>query len=136
MVDSDTYVRPGGPAGSAGPPVVPQEFSRVLLVAITVAVLSEVLRAAFPPFGHFGETSGAVTAFAAIIVVSLAGFLAPMARAVAGPRGLLLAGVGGLLAVRLGMQVLSPALWLAFAGTAFGMLALSALYETARGLSG
>ncbi|GLY71820.1 hypothetical protein Airi01_000870 [Actinoallomurus iriomotensis] len=136
MVDSDTRVRPGGPAASAGPPVVPQEFSRILLIAVTVAVLTEVLRAAFPSFGHFAAASGAVTAAAAILIVSLAGFLAPVARAVAGPRGLLVAGVGGLLAVRLATQALPAALWLALAGAAFGMLALTALYETARGLSG
>jgi endonuclease/exonuclease/phosphatase family metal-dependent hydrolase len=136
MVDPDTRVRPGGPAGPAGPPVVPQEFSRVLLIAVTIAVLTEVLRAAFPPFGHFAAASGAATATTTIIVVSLAGFLAPAARAVAGPRGLLVAGVGGLLAVRLATQALPAALWLALAGAAFGMLALTALYETARGLSG
>ena len=136
MVDSDSRARPGGPAVPAGPPVVPQEFSRFFLIAVTIAVLSQVLRAAFPPFGHFAATTNALAASAAIIVVCLAGFLAPAARAVAGPRGLLLAGVGGLLAVRLGTQVLSPALWSAFAGAAFAMLALTALYETARGLSG
>jgi endonuclease/exonuclease/phosphatase family metal-dependent hydrolase len=136
MVDSDTRVRPGGPAASAGPPVVPQEFSRVFLVAVTIAVLAEVLRAAFPPFGHFAATSGGLAASAAILIVCLAGFLAPVARAVAGPRGLLLAGVGGLLVLRLGTQALSPAPWPALAGVAFGMLALTALYETARGLSG
>ncbi|TQL91012.1 hypothetical protein FB559_8333 [Actinoallomurus bryophytorum] len=108
----------------------------MLLIAVTIAVLSEVLRAAFPPFGHFAATSGAVTASAAILVVCLAGFAAPAVRAVAGPRGLLLAGVGGLLVLRLGTQALSPALWTAFAGTAFAMLAITALYETARGLSG
>jgi endonuclease/exonuclease/phosphatase family metal-dependent hydrolase len=111
-------------------------MSRVSLVAVTVAVLAEVLRAAFPAFGHFAEASGAVTASVAILLACLAGFLAPAVRAVAGPRGLLLAGVGGLLVVRLGMQAVSPTLWLAFAGTAFGMLAVTALYETARGLSG
>jgi endonuclease/exonuclease/phosphatase family metal-dependent hydrolase len=136
MVDFDSRARPGGPAVSAGPPVVPQELSRVLLIAVTIAVLSEVLRAAFPPFGHFAATSGAVTASAAILVVCLAGFAAPAVRAVAGPRGLLLAGVGGLLLLRLGTQALSPALWTAFAGAAFAMLAITALYETARGLSG
>ena len=52
----------------------------------------------------------------AILVVCLAGFVAPAVRAVAGPRGLLLTGVGGLLLVRLGTQALSPALWTAFAG--------------------
>ena len=136
MVDFDSRARPGGPATPAGPPVVPQEFSRVFLVAVTIALLSEVLRAAFPSFGHFAATSNALAASATIILVCLAGFLAPVVRAVAGPRGLLLAGVGGLLVVRLGTQALSPALWLAFAGAAFGMLALTALYETARGLSG
>jgi endonuclease/exonuclease/phosphatase family metal-dependent hydrolase len=136
MVDSDTRVRPGGPAASAGPPVVPQEFSRVFLIAVTTAVLAGVLRAAFPPFGHLAATSGGLTVSAAILIVCLAGLLAPAVRAVAGPRGLLLAGVGGLLVVRLAMQALSPAPWSAFAGAAFGMLALTALYETARGLSG
>lgn len=136
MVDTDSRASSGGPAAPAGPPVVPQEFSRVFVVAVTIAVLAEVLRAAFPPFGRFSATSGAVTASAAIIIVCLAGFLAPGVRAVAGPRGLLAAGVGGLLAVRLGMQVLSPTLGLAFAGAAFGMLALTSLYQTARGLSG
>ena len=136
MVDSDTRVRPGGPAASAGPPVVPQEFSRVFLIAVTTAILAGVLRAAFPPFGHLAATSGGLTVSAAILLVCLAGFAAPAVRAVAGPRGLLLAGVGGLLAVRLAMQALSPAPWSAFAGAAFGMLALTALYETARGLSG
>jgi endonuclease/exonuclease/phosphatase family metal-dependent hydrolase len=111
-------------------------MSRVSLGAVTVAVLAEVLRAAFPAFGHFAEASGAVTASVAILLTCLAGFLAPAVRAAAGPRGLLLAGVGGLLVVRLGMQAVSPTLWLAFAGTAFGMLAVTALYETARGLSG
>jgi endonuclease/exonuclease/phosphatase family metal-dependent hydrolase len=136
MVDFDTNARPGGPVASAGPPVVPQEFSRVFVVAVTIAVLAEVIRAAFPVFGHFAATSGAGTASATIVIVCLAGFLAPLVRRAAGGRGLLLAGVGGLLAVRLGMQVFSPALWPALAGAAFGMLALTALYETARGLSG
>jgi endonuclease/exonuclease/phosphatase family metal-dependent hydrolase len=136
MVDFDTRVRPGGPAASAGPPVVPQEFSRVFLVAVTTAVLAGVLRAAFPPFGHLAATSGGLTVSAAILIICLAGFAAPAVRALAGPRGLLLAGVGGLLAVRLAMQALSPAPWSAFAGAAFGMLALTALYEAARGLSG
>ncbi len=120
----------------AGPPVVPQELSRFSLVAVTVAILAEVLRAAFPPFGHFAQTSGALTASAAIFVVCLAGFLAPAVRAIAGPRGLLISGVGGLLLVRLGMQVFSPTLWPALAATVFGMLAVTALYEAARGLSG
>lgn len=136
MVDFDSRVRSGGPAAPAGPPVVPQELTRLLLVAVTIAVLAEVLRAAFPAFGHFAATSNAALACAAILVVSLAGFLAPAVRAVAGPRGLLMAGLGGLLVVRLGMQAFSPALWPAFAGAAFGMLALAALHETARGLSG
>jgi endonuclease/exonuclease/phosphatase family metal-dependent hydrolase len=136
MVDSHSRVRSGGPVAAAGPPVVPQELSRISLIAVTVAVLAEVLRAAFPAFGHFTESGGAVTATLVILLSGLAGVLAPAVRAVAGPRGLLVAGVGGLLLVRLAMQALSPALWLAFAGTVFGMLAVTALYEAARGLSG
>jgi endonuclease/exonuclease/phosphatase family metal-dependent hydrolase len=136
MVDSDTDARPGGPVASAGPPVVPQEFSRVFIIAVTVAVLAEVLRAALPSFGDLPAAPGTVSDSAAIAVACLAGFLAPAIRPVAGPRGLLLAGVGGLLAVRFAMQALSPALWLALAGIAFGMLALTAVYETGRGLSG
>lgn len=136
MVDSDSSVRPGGPAVSAGPPVVPQEFSRVGLVALTVVVLAEVLRAAFPPFERFAETAGGALASAVILIVCLAGFLAPGIRALAGGRGLLIAGVGGLLAVRLLTQAVPAATWVALAGTAFGVLAVAALYETARGLSG
>jgi len=136
MVDSDTNARPGGPAVTVGPPVVPQEFSRVFVVAVTIAVLAEVLRAAFPAFADLPAAPGTVTDSATLVVACLAGFLAPAVRPPAWPRGLLLAGVGGLLAVRLGMQALPPALWLAVAGIAFGMLALTALYETARGLSG
>jgi endonuclease/exonuclease/phosphatase family metal-dependent hydrolase len=136
MVDSDTRVPSGGPAVSAGPPVVPQEFSRILLIAVTIAVLTEVLRAAFPVFGHFAAASGAATAATVILIVSLAGFPAPVVRTVAGRRGLLVAGVGGLLAVRLATQALPAALWPALAGAAFGMLALTALHEAARGLSG
>jgi endonuclease/exonuclease/phosphatase family metal-dependent hydrolase len=111
-------------------------LSRISLIAVTLAVLAEVLRGALPSFGHFTESGGAVTATLLILMSCLAGFLAPGVRAVAGQRGLLAAGVGGLLLVRLAMQVLSPALWLAFAGTVFGMLAVTALYEAARGLSG
>ncbi len=106
-----------------------------MLVAVTVAILTEVLRAAFPPFAHFARTSGGATASTLIFVACLAGFLAPVLRRATGPRGLLFTGVGGLLAVRLLMQV-SPTLWPAFAATVFGMLAVTALYETARGLSG
>ncbi|GAA4624879.1 hypothetical protein GCM10023196_026830 [Actinoallomurus vinaceus] len=136
MVDSHSRVRSGGPVVAAGPPVVPQELSRISLIAVTVTVLAEVLRAAFPAFGHFTESGGAVIATLVILLSGLAGVLAPAVRAVTGPRGLLVAGVGGLLLVRLAMQALSPALWLAFAGTVFGMLAVTALYEAARGLSG
>ncbi|GAA0323082.1 endonuclease/exonuclease/phosphatase [Actinoallomurus spadix] len=136
MVDSDSRVRSGGPVATAGPPVVPQELSRISLIAVTLAVLAEVLRAGFPAFGHYTESGGAVTATLVILVSCLSGFLAPGVRAVAGPRGLPAVAIGGLLAVRLAMQAVSPALWLAFAGAVFGMLAVTALYEAARGLSG
>lgn len=121
---------------SAGPPVVPADLTRIGLIAITVAVFTEVLRAAAPQFGHFATTSGGATATVVIPLVCLAGFLAPAIRALAGPRGLLVAGIGGLLLSRLATQALSPALWLAFVGTALGMLAVTALYETGRGMSG
>src|SRR5919201_1219864 len=98
MVDSESSVRPGGPAVSAGPPVVPQDVSRVGLVALTVVVLAEVLRATFPPFGQFAETAGGAVACALILLACLAGFLAPGVRAFAGRPGLLIVGVGGLLA--------------------------------------
>ncbi len=111
-------------------------MSRFSLVAVAVAILAEVLRAGFPAYGHLAESSGGLTASLVICLASLSGFLAPAVRAVAGSRGLLIAGVGGLLAVRLAMQILSPTLWPAVAGTVFGMLTVTALYETARGLSG
>ncbi len=141
MVDFDSRARPGGPAAPAGPPVVPQEFSRVALVAVTVAVLPEVLRAAFPPFGHFAATSDAVARLRGD--PSRLPRRLPRARAarrLPGRAGCCWPGSAACSPVRLGMQALSgdaqAALWLAFAGAAFGMLALTALYETARGLSG
>ncbi len=135
MVDSDSRIPSGGPATEAGPPVVPQELSRLALVAVTVAIFAQVLRAAFPAFGRLAETSGTAAVVAAVLLPSLAGLLAPAVRAVAGPRGLVAAGVGGLLLFRLVAQA-SPTLVPAVAGTAFGALAATALYEAARGLSG
>lgn len=135
MVDSDSRVRSGGPATAAGPPVVPQEVNRIALVAVTIAIFAQVLRAAFPAFGHLAGTSGPAAVLAAVLLPSLAGLLAPAVRGVAGPRGLVTIGVGGLLVFRLVAQM-SPTIIPAVAGTAFGVLAVTALYEAARGLSG
>jgi endonuclease/exonuclease/phosphatase family metal-dependent hydrolase len=122
MLDSTV----GGPAAAAGPPVVLRPH--LWLIAVTVAVLAQVLRAALLPTGH--DVS-------AVVLVAAAGGLAAVAmRAVAGRRGLLLAGVGGLLLARLATQAFPPALWVALAGVAFGGLAVTALFEAGRGLSG
>lgn len=114
-------------AAAAGPSIVPQGPARLVLIAVTVAVLAETLRYALPLFGGLS---------AIVPLIFLVGFLAPVVRAVAGPRVLVAAGIGGLLAVRLLAQALSPQLWLAFAGVALGMIAMASLYEAARGLSG
>ncbi|MCW2913085.1 MAG: Endonuclease/exonuclease/phosphatase [Actinomycetia bacterium] len=136
MTTTDTSTQTGGPAQAAGPSIVPQGPARLALIAVTIAVLAQTLRFSLPQFGHFSESAGVATAAAAMVLVHLAGFLAPVIRALAGPRGLVAVGVGGLLAVRLVAQALSPQLWLAFVGTALGMIAVAALYEAARGLSG
>lgn len=132
---STTYagIRTNDPAG---PSIVPQGPARLALIAITIAVLAQTLRFALPQYDHFSETAGIGAAIGVVLLVFLAGFTAPAIRAVAGPRGLLLVGAGGLLAVRLVAQILSPQVWLAFLGTAVGMIAVVALYEGARGLSG
>ena len=107
-----------------------------MLIAVTVAVLAQTLRFSLPQYDHFADTAGAAAAGAVVLAVYLAGLAGPLIRRAAGPQGLLLAGVGGLLAVRLLAQLLTPQTWLAFAGTAIGMIAVGALYEGARGLSG
>ncbi|MEU4825667.1 endonuclease/exonuclease/phosphatase family protein [Actinomadura citrea] len=135
MASTDVGTRTGGPA-AAGPPIVPQGPARLALIAVTVAVLAQTLRFSLPQLDHFADEAGTASAAGAVLVVYLAGFAAPLIRRFAGPRGLLLAGVGGLFAVRLLAQALDPRTWLAFAGTAIGMIAVAALYEGARGLSG
>ncbi|MFP3967553.1 endonuclease/exonuclease/phosphatase, partial [Actinomadura fulvescens] len=125
-----------GPTQSAGPSIVPQGPARLALIAITVAVLAQTLRFSLPQLDRFADTAGVGAAAGLVLLVYLAGFLSPLIRRVAGPQGLLLAGVGGLFAVRLLAQALSPQLWLVFLGTAIGMIAVAALYEGARGLSG
>jgi endonuclease/exonuclease/phosphatase family metal-dependent hydrolase len=136
VTTTDTGTQTGGPAHAAGPSIVPQGPARLALIAVTIAVLAQTLRFSLPQFGHLSESSGAGLVAAVVLLAHLAGFLAPVIRAVAGPRVLIAVGVGGLLAVRLVAQALSPQLWLAFAGTALGMIAVAALYEAARGLSG
>ncbi|MEU9842956.1 endonuclease/exonuclease/phosphatase family protein [Actinomadura sp. NPDC048032] len=135
MASTDVGTRTGGPA-AAGPPIVPQGPARLALIAVTVAVLAQTLRFSLPQLDHFADEAGTAAAAGAVLAVYLAGFAAPLVRRFAGPRGLLLAGVGGLFAVRLLAQALDPRTWLAFAGTAIGMIAVAALYEGARGLSG
>ncbi|GAA4230833.1 hypothetical protein GCM10022254_26590 [Actinomadura meridiana] len=135
--DADTAadVRTGGPA-PAGPPIVPRGPARLALIAVTVAVLAQTLRFSLPQLDRFADDAGTGAAAAGVLAVYLAGFVAPLIRRYAGPRALMLSGVGGLLAVRLLAQAIDPRIWLAFAGTAIGMVAVAALYEGARGLSG
>ncbi|MEU8799714.1 endonuclease/exonuclease/phosphatase family protein [Spirillospora sp. NPDC048819] len=132
---TDVGTRSGGPAAS-GVSIVPQGPARIALIAVTVAVLAQTLRFSLPQLDHFADQTGTAVAAAGVLVVYLAGFTAPLIRRAVGPRGLLLAAVGGLFAVRLLAQVIDPRTWLAFAGTAIGMIAVAALYEGARGLSG
>ncbi|MEU5879736.1 endonuclease/exonuclease/phosphatase family protein [Spirillospora sp. NPDC047279] len=136
MASTDVGTRPGGPAQPAGPSIVPQGPARLVLIAITVAVLAQTLRFSLPQLDRFADSAGTGAAAALVLLVYLSGFLSPLIRRAAGPQGLLLAGVGGLFAVRLLAQALTPQLWLAFLGTAIGMIAVAALYEGARGLSG
>ncbi|MFI0349567.1 endonuclease/exonuclease/phosphatase family protein [Actinomadura sp. 9N407] len=136
MASSDLGTRTGDPAQPSGAPIVPQGPARLALIAVTVAVLAQTLRFSLPQYDHFADQAGTAVAGAVILLVFLAGFASPLVRRVAGPRGLLLAGVGGLLAVRLLVQILTPQTWLALTGTAIGMIAIAALYEAARGLSG
>ncbi|WP_395106887.1 endonuclease/exonuclease/phosphatase family protein [Actinomadura sp. SCN-SB] len=136
MATTQLGTRPGEPVQPAGAPIVPQGPARLALIAVTAAVLAQTLRFALPQYDHFADTAGTAVAGVVLLAVYLAGLAAPVIRSVAGPRGLLLAGVGGLLVVRLLAQALTPQTWLAFAGTAIGMIAVAALYEGARGLSG
>ncbi|MGI8336188.1 endonuclease/exonuclease/phosphatase family protein [Actinomadura scrupuli] len=136
MTTTDTGTQTGGPAQAAGPSIVPQGPARLALIAVTIAVLAQTLRFSLPQFGHLSESAGAGGVAALVLLTHLAGFLAPVIRTVGGPRALVAVGVGGLLAVRLVAQAVSPQLWLAFAGTALGMIAVAGLYEAARGLSG
>ncbi|TDD82359.1 endonuclease/exonuclease/phosphatase [Actinomadura darangshiensis] len=116
--------------------MVPQGPARLALIAVTVAVLAQTLRFSLPQLDHFADEAGTGAAAGAVAAVYLAGFTAPLIRRLAGPRALLLTGIGGLFAVRLLAQAVDPRTWIAFAGTAIGMIAVAALYEGARGLSG
>ncbi|GLW63249.1 hypothetical protein Arub01_14930 [Actinomadura rubrobrunea] len=135
MASTEVGTRTGGPA-QAGPPIVPQGPARLALIAVTVAVLAQTLRFSLPQFDHFAHSVGPAAAAVVLLAVFLAGFAGPLVRRAAGPRGLLLVGVGGLLAVRLVAEAIQPQVWLALGGTAIGMVAVAALYEGARGLSG
>ncbi|MEO7613495.1 MAG: endonuclease/exonuclease/phosphatase [Streptosporangiaceae bacterium] len=99
---------------------------------MTVAVLAEMLRYALPQYA--GLSAGSAAGLA--LVAALAGLLAVPLRLLAGPRSLVAVGVGGLLLTRLLAQALSPGVALGALGAACGMLALTALYESSRGLSG
>lgn len=125
-----------GPAAGAGPLIIPQGPARLSLIAVTIAVLAQTFRFALPHVAHVSETVGMPAAVVLVLLLSLAGCLAPVIRRAAGVRALLLVGIGGLLVIRLLAQALSPQPWLAFAGVAVGMIAMAALYEGARGLSG
>jgi hypothetical protein len=122
----------GGPAA----PIVPQGRARLTLIVISVAVLAETLRFALPVFGQAADDSGARVAAASLLLGCLAGLCGPLVRALAGARALIAVGVGGLLAMRLVTQAVPPRLWLACAATALAAIAVVALYEAARGLSG
>ncbi|HEY7484795.1 MAG TPA: endonuclease/exonuclease/phosphatase [Streptosporangiaceae bacterium] len=135
MATTDRGIPSVGHARPAAP-IVPQGRARLALIAISIAVLAETLRFALPLFGRFAEDSGAGAAAAVVLLSCLAGLLAPLIRALAGPRALIGVGVGGLLAVRLAAQAAAPGLWLACAGLALATIAMVALYEAARGLSG
>ncbi|MGI5321623.1 endonuclease/exonuclease/phosphatase family protein [Actinomadura nitritigenes] len=135
MASTEVGTKIGGPAAQ-GPSIVPQGPARLTLIAITVAVLAQTLRFSLPQLDHFADDAGRGVAAVAVLAVYLAGFAAPLVRRAAGPSGLLLAGVGGLFAVRLLAQAIGPQTWLAFVGTAIGMIAVAALFEGARGLSG
>jgi hypothetical protein len=126
------FASPAGPAA----PIVPQGRARLALIVISVAAVAETLRFALPVFGRVAAESGARVAAAAVLLSSAAGLCAPPVRALAGPRGLLTVGIGGLLAMRLVVQALPPRLWLACVATALVAVAVVALYEAARGLSG
>jgi len=129
--DKGTYSE--GPAGPpAGPSLVPGGAARLTLIGITVALLAETLRYSLPVFVELSVG----TALAVALPVALVPFLAPLLRPLLGPRVLTAVGIGGLLLSRLVAQGLGPVLDLAVVATALGLLALPALYESARGLSG
>ncbi|ROO84028.1 hypothetical protein EDD29_1540 [Actinocorallia herbida] len=122
-----------GPAGgTAGPSIVPRGVARLTLIAVTVAVFAETLRYSLPAFAN--TSVGAALGLG--LVAAAVAFLAPAIRALRGPRWLVVIGVGGLLLTRVVAQGTGPVLNLAVVGTAFGLLALPALYESSRGLSG
>ncbi|HEU5159627.1 MAG TPA: endonuclease/exonuclease/phosphatase family protein [Streptosporangiaceae bacterium] len=122
-------------AGAAAP-IVPQGRARLALIVISVAALVETLRFALPVFGRVATDSGADVAAAAVLLSGAAGLCAPLVRSLAGPRALLTMGIGGLLAMRLVVQAVPPRPWLACLAAALVAIAVVALYEAARGLSG
>lgn len=127
--------RIGGPADGAGPSIVPRVVPLVTLIVVVTAVLAATLRVSFPLLYDHIKLPG----FGNVVIVPLAylaGMLALGVRALTGSRGVLIVGVGGLLACRLVAQGLPPTYWLALAGTAFAVLAVVALYDVARGMSG
>jgi len=116
----------------AGPSLVPGGAARLTLIGVTVALLAETLRYSLPVFVELSVGK----ALAVALPVALVPFLAPVLRPLLGPRVLTALGIGGLLLSRLVAQGLGPVLDLAVVATALGLLALPALYESARGLSG
>src|SRR4051794_16748554 len=82
VTTTDTGTQTGGPAQAAGPSIVPQGPARLALIAVTIAVLAQTLRFSLPQFGHLSESAGAGGVAALVLLTHLAGFLAPVIRAV------------------------------------------------------
>jgi len=136
VTNTGTATTTEGSAQQAGPSIVPSGPARLALIAVTAAVLGQMLRYALPLVGHHAGSSGTAATVALVALAGLAGLLGPVLRLVAGPRVLIGAAVGGLLAARLVAQIADPGMALALIGVAFGGVAIVALYEAARGLSG
>lgn len=136
MATTETGTTPQDSGTTTGSMIVPQGPARLVLIAVTIAVVAQTLRFSAPLVAQHAETAGLPVVLGILLLVGLAGLTAPLIRRAAGPRGLLLAGVGGLFVIRTLAQAVHPRLWLAYVGTALAMLALVALYEGARGLSG
>lgn len=103
-----------------------------LLVVLLTAVLAEVLRVSFPLLYGFAEVIGFTTAAGVIPLLFALTLLAAPLALVAGPRGLLLAGAGGLAVARVVMQIqATPVLAVTLTGLLLGFVGLSAALRVA-----